>query len=79
MTADVKVIDRQLRRAWRLFHPPQSWSHDPASLAASGTRSDAAPAFVQLGVVGADVIPDVPQPEERLAAELRRYKHEAKF
>lgn len=75
MTADVKVIDRQLRHVWRLFHQPQSWSHDPASPAASGTCSDAAPAFVQLGVVGADVIPDIPQPEERLAAELQRYKY----
>lgn len=38
-------------------------------LAASGTGSDAAPAFVQLGVVGADVAPYIPQSKERLTAE----------
>lgn len=39
--------------------------------AASGTSGDAAPAFVQLGVVGADVVPYIPQSKERLTAELR--------
>lgn len=38
--------------------------------AASETCNNAAPAFVQLGVVGADVAPYIPQSEERLAAEL---------
>lgn len=38
--------------------------------AASGTGNNAAPAFVQLGVVGADVVPYIPQSKERLTAEL---------
>lgn len=71
MTADVQVIDRQLRLVWRRIHQPQSETLDLVPPAASGTCSDAAPAFVQLGVVGADVIPYIPQSEERLAAELR--------
>lgn len=53
------------------FHLPAAllqWS-DP--LAASETSNDAAPAFVQLGLVGADVAPYIPQSEERLTAELR--------
>lgn len=38
--------------------------------AASETSNNAAPAFVQLGIVGADVAPYIPQSEERLTAEL---------
>lgn len=52
-------------------------SHSPVPLlqrsdrpAASETCNNAAPAFVQLGVVGADVAPYIPQSEERLTAEL---------
>ena len=40
--------------------------------AASGTGDNAAPAFVQLGVVGADVVPYIPQSKERLTAELKQ-------
>lgn len=36
---------------------------------ASGTGNDTAPAFVQLGVMGADVVPYIPQSKEGLAAE----------
>lgn len=38
--------------------------------AASEAGNNAAPAFVQLGIVGADVAPYIPQSEERLTAEL---------
>ena len=44
-----------------------SWADSPA---ASRTSDNAAPAFVQLGVVGADVAPYIPQSKERLTAEL---------
>lgn len=37
--------------------------------AASGTSSKAAPTFVQLGVMGADVVPYIPQSKEHLTAE----------
>lgn len=40
--------------------------------AALGTGNNAAPAFVQLGVVGTDVAPYIPQSKERLTAELQR-------
>lgn len=47
--------------------------------AASRPSDDAAPTFVQLGVVSADVVPYIPQSEEGLAAELhtREHKREA--
>lgn len=45
-----------------------AWVNPPA---ASGTGNNAAPAFVQLRVMGADVVPYIPQSKERLAAELR--------
>ncbi len=38
--------------------------------AASGTSHNAAPAFVQLRIMGADVVPYIPQSKERLTAEL---------
>lgn len=44
--------------------------------AASGTGDNAAPAFVQLGVMGADMVPYIPQSKERLTAEL--YAREGK-
>lgn len=44
-----------------------AWAGSPA---ASRTSDNAAPAFVQLGVVGADVAPYIPQSKERLTAEL---------
>lgn len=40
------------------LHPVSLLERDPP--AASGTGGDAAPAFVQLGVVVADVIPYIP-------------------
>lgn len=38
---------------------------------ASGARNDAAPAFVQLGVMGADVVAHISETKERLTAELK--------
>lgn len=42
----------------------------PAPPAASRPSNNAAPAFVQLGVVSADVVPYIPQSKESLTAEL---------
>lgn len=52
-----------------------AWADPPA---ASGTGNNATPAFVQLGVMGADVVPYIPQSKERLAAELHNREGKTK-
>ena len=47
-----------------------AWADPPAGKLSSGTSDNAAPAFVQLGVVGVDVVPYIPQSKEGLTAEL---------
>lgn len=72
----VQAADRSCASGVRLFagvthgQPSSSVSlleRNPP--AASGTDSIAAPTFVQLGVMGADVIAYIPQSKERLTAE----------
>lgn len=53
------------------LHPPSPRSRGPSGCA-SRTGNDAAPAFVQLRVVGADVVSYIPQTKERLTAERTR-------
>lgn len=48
-----------------------AYADPPAGELASGTSNDTIPAFVQLGVMGADVVPYISQSKERLTAELQ--------
>lgn len=73
------LIDRVTPASDLFFSIPDVDGHRPVSLlqwsdppAASETSNNAAPAFVQLGLVGADVAPYIPQSEERLTAERTR-------
>lgn len=51
-----------------LLSSPFSSAHPNCELS-SGTSRDAAPTFVQLGVVSVDVVTDIPQSKECLTAE----------